>query len=194
MNSSLIRRVQDADDSAFRKFWQEWHDVLERYANGCYRGTTHIPRDGEGAVQSAMFSLWKGRMDRRFEFDDESGLIRLLFTLVRRKVIKQSRLARTRRRGGGVTHVRLETEDNEGRAVDPVDSQLTPAELAETKDELHRLFSLLDDSILQRIAILKMEGHTDQAVADALKRSRAMVARKLALIRRIWLTDAQESA
>jgi DNA-directed RNA polymerase specialized sigma24 family protein len=141
-----------------------------------------------------MFSFWKGLVDRRFEFDDESGLIRLLLTLVRRKVIKQSRVAKTRRRGGGVPHVRLEPGDSEGVCVDPVDSQLTPAELAETKDELRRLFSLLDDTDLERIAILKMEGHTDQAVADALKRSRATVARKLALIRRIWLTDAHESA
>jgi DNA-directed RNA polymerase specialized sigma24 family protein len=194
MTPSLIRRVKDADDSAFRKFWQEWHDVLERYANGCYRGATQFARDGEGAVQSAMFSFWKGLVDRRFEFDDESGLIRLLLTLVRRKVVKQSRLAKTRRRGGDVPHVRLDAEDNETLSTDPVDSQLTPARIAEVKDELRRLFSLLDDTDLQRIAILKMEGHTDQAVGDALKRSRATVARKLALIRQIWLNDAQESA
>jgi DNA-directed RNA polymerase specialized sigma24 family protein len=192
MNLSHIRRVKNADDSAFRKLWQEWHDILERFANGCYRGTTYISRDGEGAVQSAMFSFWKGLLDRRFEFEDESGLLRLLLTLVRRKVIKQCRCANRLRRGGGVPHTQLESGNDDEPGVDPVDPQLTPAALAEVKDELRRLFSLLDDAELKRIAILKMEGHTDLAVADTLNRGRATVARKLALIRQIWLTDAEE--
>jgi DNA-directed RNA polymerase specialized sigma24 family protein len=193
MNSSLVRRVKDADGSAIREVWQKWQEPLERYANGCFRGATHISRDGEGAVQSALVSFWKGLVDRRFEFEDESGLLRLLLTLVRRKVVKQARSANRLRRGGGAPHVRLEPRNGDGLAVDVADSQHTPAETAELKDELRRLFSLLDVE-LKRIAILKMEGHADQAVADALGRSRATIVRKLALIRQIWIADDQGAA
>jgi hypothetical protein len=43
------------------------------------------------------------------------------------------------------------------------------------------------------IANLKLEGYSDQAVADALDRSRATVTRKLPLVRQIWRSEAMDT-
>jgi DNA-directed RNA polymerase specialized sigma24 family protein len=51
-----------------------------------------------------------------------------------------------------------------------------------------RLESLPDDS-LRQVAILRMEGYTNDEIAERLDYGRRTVARKLELIRRRWLDE-----
>ncbi|MCA8999965.1 MAG: sigma-70 family RNA polymerase sigma factor [Planctomycetaceae bacterium] len=189
MNSSILRRIKSADEAALQQFWEMKSDAFLRFAEQVFRGTTHIARDEEGAVQSALLSLWKGLREDRFEFEDESGLLRIMLTIIRRKVIKQMRHAHRQRRGGGLDHVPLYGATNDGEPVAIADDDLRPDELVEAKEEHARLFLVLGEAELRRIAILKLEGHTDQEIADALGRSRATIARKLRLIRETWVNE-----
>ncbi len=62
----------------------------------------------------------------------------------------------------------------------------TPEFAAEFVETCERLFQSLEDSALKDIATLKMEGYTDNEIADRLKCSRRTVQRRIIIIRRHW--------
>ena len=66
------------------------------------------------------------------------------------------------------------------------DDDLDPAFAAEVADELRRLLGALDDDVLRQVAVLRMEGHSNEEVAGRLGCGLRSVERKLALIRKAW--------
>jgi DNA-directed RNA polymerase specialized sigma24 family protein len=52
-------------------------------------------------------------------------------------------------------------------------------------EEYRRLLERLDDDALRKVAILRMEGFTTDAIAEQVGCTRRTVARQLAIIRRI---------
>jgi RNA polymerase sigma factor (sigma-70 family) len=193
MRSSLICRLKHADEPALAELWSVTCDSLLRYAQRMFNGSNGFLPDAESAVQSAFVSLWKGLKDERFEFEDGHSLRAIMFTLVRRKVIKQMRIASRPMHGGNVTHVRIDDRSDKSPVIDIPVATPSPSLTAEAKEEVERLMDLLADRQLQQLVLLKMDRRTDQEVADHLRTSRATVARKLALIRSIWQADAAES-
>ena len=63
-------------------------------------------------------------------------------------------------------------------------------ERREMGEELRRLFDLLDDDTLRQVAVRKMEGHTNDEIAEQINCSKRTVARKLETIRIIWSGEA----
>jgi DNA-directed RNA polymerase specialized sigma24 family protein len=118
-----------------------------------------------------------------------------LVALTERKVVDQIRRARRRKRGGG--HVRTEGDlaasgsDNLPAGLDEIAGpEPTPAFAAEFAEEYRRLFEVLRDEELRRIAVWKLEGHTVDEIAAQLGCARRTVARRLELIRTLWRTQA----
>ena len=66
------------------------------------------------------------------------------------------------------------------------DTDLDPAFAAEVADELRRLLEALDDDLLRQIALLRMEGYSNEQVAERLGCGLRSVERKLSLIRKAW--------
>jgi hypothetical protein len=67
-----------------------------------------------------------------------------------------------------------------------VGDEPTPEFAAQVAEEYQRLLDLLGDATLQQIAIWKMEGLTNDEIAERLDCSRWTIARKLDTIRIIW--------
>jgi DNA-directed RNA polymerase specialized sigma24 family protein len=53
-------------------------------------------------------------------------------------------------------------------------------------EECRRLFDALPDESLRRVALLKLEGYTDQEVAERLGCGLSTVERRLRTIRGVW--------
>jgi hypothetical protein len=66
----------------------------------------------------------------------------------------------------------------------------TPAFAAMVADEYRYRLHLLSEDALRRVAVLKMEGHSNQDIALQLGLGLRSVVRKLDLIRRTWLDQA----
>ncbi len=62
----------------------------------------------------------------------------------------------------------------------------TPEVVATTTDEIRRLFGLLPDESLRLVALLKMEGYTNDEIATSLDCALRSVERKLERIRNLW--------
>jgi hypothetical protein len=58
-------------------------------------------------------------------------------------------------------------------------------------EEYRRLLDRLGDDVLRKVAVLRMEGFTTDAIAGQLGCARRTVARQLALIRQILSTDPE---
>src|SRR5262249_30174690 len=101
-------------------------------------------------------------------------------TVTRRKVADVLERRNAAKRGG--RHTRLPPEI---LSLVP-HAEVDAATVAEIGDEIRKLLDLLDDATLQRIAVWKLDGWTDQEIAAKLGCSLRTVANKLKLIRASW--------
>ena len=62
----------------------------------------------------------------------------------------------------------------------------TPEFAAQVAEECQRLLDRLGDAGLREVALMKMEGHTNEEIAAQLNCGLRSVERKLRLIRGVW--------
>jgi DNA-directed RNA polymerase specialized sigma24 family protein len=81
----------------------------------------------------------------------------------------------------------FEEIDSNGPGIEQVSGrERSPAEIAELNEEYRRILDELGDDVLRRVACWKVEGRTNDEIAERLECSVATVERKVALIRDIW--------
>ena len=68
----------------------------------------------------------------------------------------------------------------------PVDGTQTPEVAAAMADEVRRLLALLPDPDVRQLALGKMEGYTNEELAQELQCSLRTIERRLHLIRKTW--------
>ena len=76
--------------------------------------------------------------------------------------------------------------DDEAAIMQFVGIEPTPDFATQVADECRRLLDLLGDDSLRRVAVWKMEGYSNDEIAERLDCSRRTVARKLEAIRILW--------
>lgn len=188
-----IAQLHGCDEVAAKKIWDAYFPQLARLARDRLGRLPTRAADEEDVALSAMNSFFRGFEAGRFKLDDRNDLWKLLATITIRKVTAQRRRALAAKRGGG--QVRGESvfqqpgkegERLAGLAEILMDENRMP-ELAD--DVAHMCRDLLDqlgDERLKRTAILKMEGYTNQEIADQLGCSVPRAKQLLARIRDKW--------
>ena len=93
-----------------------------------------------------------------------------------------------------MTHSRItsgESDWDDAAIEQVVGVEPTPEFAAQVAEEYQRLLDLLGDESLRQVALSKMEGCTDDEVAERLDCSRRSVVRKLKTIRIIWCEETK---
>jgi DNA-directed RNA polymerase specialized sigma24 family protein len=119
----------------------------------------------------------------------------LLVMITARKAYNQVRDERAQKRGGG--RVRGDSvflgwgvgEEDAALADFAFDDEPTPEIAAELSEECKRLFNLLPDDSLRKIAELKLQGSTTHEIAAQLGLSPRTLERRLQTIRQIWADE-----
>ena len=112
--------------------------------------------------------------------------------LTNRKVIDHRRRELAAKRGGGdvcgesAIYNGHATNEREGGFSQVMHGDPSPEFAALFAEQIEQLFGLLDDDILCKIALGKMEGFTNEELARDLGLNVRSIERKLRLIRRIW--------
>ena len=182
--------LQAGDRDAAQKLWERFSSRLIGLAKVRLRTAPRRMADEEDAVLSAFDSFCRGAEQGRFpQLRDRGELWNLLVTITVRKVHDQVIYDRRQKRGGG--DVRGESELRQGidrvQTFDQIMSLEPTPELAlELAEQCQRLLDLLNDADLRTVAILKMEGYTNQEIAGRLSYARSTVQRKLNLIQARW--------
>ena len=191
--SLWIQRLQNGDDRAPEIIWQKYFEKLVRLAR---RRLGELPKravDEEDVALSAMNSLFCGAQDGRFpKLDDRDDLWKILVTITARKAIKQQRRHLADKRGGGKVHGesifgRRSDNPDDLVGIDQVLGREPTPELADQVSEsCQRLIELLNDETLEQIAFHKLEGYTNDEIAEKLDCATRTVERKLERIRDKW--------
>lgn len=193
-----IADLKQGDVAAANGLWERYFTRMVELARTRLRSSRGRDAgcDEEDAALSAFDSLCAGLARGRFpNLGDREDLWRLLVVITTRKVMAQARRQLREKRGGGLVRAAADLADpgpdNEDDILArAVGSEPTPEFAAMVAEEYRLLLERLDDDVLRRVAVLRMEGHTSDEIALKLGCARRTVARQLALIRRILSCDS----
>ena len=193
--SEWIRRIKSGDDDAAQLIWNRYADEIVEVARRSLGDASRRVSDEEDVAMLAMKSLLAGISSGRFpELDNREQLWRLLMVITTRKAAAVIEHDSRQKRGGGLVRgdsavgFSLESSDPSLLAgFDRFPSEKPAPDLAALMaDETHRLIASLPDATAQQIAVLKMEGHTHEEIADKLGCNVRTVERRLKQIRELW--------
>jgi len=192
----LLARLKAANDNdAAQELWQRYFDRLARLARKKIQGRQRRVSDEEDVALSAFDSFFRGVSNGKFpQLDDRNDLWQILVMLADRKAIDQTRRYLAGKRGGG--QVRGESafmnvdDVNAKGGLDQLAGAAPSPEFADQFSETcHEMLVKLKDPELVQVALYKMEGYTNDEIAEKLGRVTRSVERKLRTIRKIWTGD-----
>lgn len=190
--SLWIEQLASADRDAASRLWAHFCQRLMVFARSKMSPSTRRIYDEEDAAASAFRSLCRGIEAQRFpDVGDRGNLWALLVVITSRKIANQFRYEHQQRRNANQTLGEAMLQPSDGSAVNLLQSvpshEPTPAFAAEVADMSEYLMAQLGEPDLKQIVRLKLEGHTNEDIAELMKVTRRTIQRKLERIRRIWL-------
>ena len=196
--SHWIQNLKGGDAEAAQDLWNRYFSQLEAHAAVKIRAY-NVPNGAvipEDVAASVFESIWRGANAGRFkDVKDRDALWWLLQSLTKRKVIDHIRRATAARRFNGQPNVSL-TDSDAGAAFRELMADEPTAEyLSIMEEEFSRILALLRDDKLRQIAVLKIEGYSNDEIQERTGIASATLMRKLKLIRSTWhqALDDQES-
>src|SRR5262245_12501029 len=190
-----LTQLQTGDPEAAQALWERYYRRMLGLARVKLQGTRRAAADEEDVALSAFETFCRGCEAGRFpQLADRDDLWRLLMTLTARKAVRTLRQERRQKRGGGAVldEAALADMPTEQELDQVLGREPTPEFAAQVADECRRLLQLLGDAELERIALLKMEGYTNEEIAAKLDYTVRTIERKVTLIRRLWAKEVEE--
>lgn len=189
--SRWIELLKEGDYAAAQPLWERYFNRLVGLARTKLAEGRRRAADEEDVSLSAFDSFCRGAAAGRFpQLADRDDLWRLLVTLTARKAFDQMRDEHRLKRGGGSVVGQSAVQPigvNEDVALEQfVGREPTPESAAMVAEECRRLLARLKTDELRTIAICKMEGYTNEEIADRLDCATTTVERKLQRIRAQW--------
>ena len=190
MSNSVTRWIndlRDGDRSAANRLWGFLERQVCRTAKSQVARSPHHPvYDEEDVALSAFTSLCDGFESGRYDdITDRQQLWRLLAVITVNKARKRAIHENRIRRGGQASRV---ADGSEMLGTVP-STDFGPENQAIMEEECRRLLSLLGERELKLLALLKVEGYTNQEIAEQLGCSRRTIQRRLDVIRDIWTEE-----
>ena len=182
--TKLLVRLETGDPNVTHEIWEACYPRLVTLARRRLEGLTRKMKDEEDVALSALKSFFKAAERGRFpDLRDSDDLWRLLCTITVRKAID---VRRYEARRPTVGESRLGHPDPENCGMHHLPANIDEAAFAEQISEVleHRLTELPDD--LREMAIAKLEGYTNEEIAERMQVALRTVERRLHLIRRRW--------
>jgi RNA polymerase sigma factor (sigma-70 family) len=192
--TELIAYLQSEDrsvgDEAARRIWERYLPRLLTLARRHLDRRIRVLQDEEDVVQSMGRSFFNRVRRGDFDLSDRDALWALLVTVTLNKVRNAAdhhfAAKRDIRRQRPLPSSDESRSDAPNEALVPESDGPTPAEAAALNEALERRLQDLPEPDLRQVALMKLEGHTNHEIAEALRCGERSVERKLSLIRRRW--------
>jgi DNA-directed RNA polymerase specialized sigma24 family protein len=183
------------DRAVVQPLWDRYFAQLVRLARCKLRAAHRAVDDEEDAALSAFESFCAGAECGLFtDLADRDDLWHLLVVITARKARDHMKRDSRQKRGGG----RVVRESELAAAAPVADivgldqivgSEPTPEFAAMAVEEYKRLLGVLGDESLRQVALWRLEGYTTDEMAKRLGCARRTVARRLELIRTLWIAE-----
>ncbi len=184
-----IHEVKEGDADAAQQLWQRYFVQLVRLARSNLGTANRRVSDEEDVAVSVFDKFFQAAEAGRFpNLADRDSLWRLLVKMTAQKAVDHMRKSGRQRRGGG----RLRGEsvfgsasngNNEQAFAEVVGDEPTPEFCAMISEEFDSLLQSIHDPQLQELALGKMEGYSNDEMAERLGCSLRTIERRLRLIR-----------
>lgn len=187
----LIQLARGEQDAA-QRLWQRYSQRLVALARRRLEGIPRRVADEEDVALSAFQSFCRGLASGRFpRLNDREDLWRLLVTITAHKALGYARRHRAEKRGAGSVRGESAFLTGDGSSGQFGIGQIigrepTPEFACMVAENLRELLESLGDDFLRRLALLKLEGYTNEQVASQLACTVRTVERKLHRIRQKW--------
>lgn len=177
--SQWIQQVKAGEESAAANLWNRYQpqllDIARRKLNGGKGG----PADEEDVVLDALASFFHRTKGGRFpDLQDRESLWKLLVTITNRKAINQIAHDNRQKRGAGKTTTELNEAGTPQQNPDNA-----PEYAMVVAESLAAMLESLSSDELREIAMAKLEGCSNQEIAERIDYSVPTVERRLRLIR-----------
>lgn len=178
-----MNEFRTGDDCAAEHLWNFVKAKLTSLARGSIKAS--VVYDEEDVALEAFAGLCDGLRNGRFnDLENRQSLWSLLAVIALNRARNLARDEQRLRRGGGWQR------NDEARVLRNVLSpDATPDAGLMAKEECSRLLGLLKKDELKAVALLKVDGHTNEQIAQTLGCTRRSVQRRLNLIRDIWSNE-----
>jgi RNA polymerase sigma factor (sigma-70 family) len=184
-----MAQAREGDSTALQALWERYFPPLVRLVRGKLRQVPRAAADEEDVALSAFDSFYRRAAQGQFpQLSDRHDLWSILVMVASRKacdlVEREQRDKRDWRR------VQRGAGGDDAPEACPlariISREPDPAFAAEVADRCRRLLAALPDDDLRAIALMKLEGHTNDEIATRLGKAPASVERRLRRIRRRW--------
>ncbi len=189
-----IEKLSGGDERAAHLLWEEYFDRMVRLARRKFDqiGISRRAADEEDIALSAMNSFYKRAADGQFCLGDRQELWKLLVTITVRKAYAELKRQKAKKRGAG--HVRGESiflkpgndQPEMGGIGQVLGHEPTPELAALSAEGCEELLNMLGDESLVSVARYKLDGFSNDEIAEKLDCVPRTVERKLRLIRDKW--------
>lgn len=173
--------LRAGDDVAAARLWKYLQPRLTELGRRSLQTMKSACYDEDDVAQSAFHALCAAVQNGQYnDLADRSSIWNLAAAIALNKVRTRANYNAALRRGGGMTRMQL----NAGPDMPSTD--LSSEEQVMMQEECERLISLLHRDEVKAVAMLKIEGYTNEEIATLQGCTRRSVQRRLDIIRSIW--------
>jgi RNA polymerase sigma factor (sigma-70 family) len=188
--TTWIAQVKAGESVAAQRLWERYLSKLVHVARSRLAGSPQQMADADDAVIVAFEKFLRHAREGRFpRLDDRYDLWQVLVLVTEQVAVDQRRKLTAAKRGGlntrSLASVHRKSRES-GSQWHPESLEPSPEFAAATAEQCRRLLGLLKENDLQRIALSKMHGLTNEEIAEQEEISLRGVERKLNIIRKIW--------
>ncbi len=187
-----LEQLKAGDLEAATPLWTAYFCRLIGLARQKLSGSPQRVADAEDVAVSAFHSFCQGVLADRFhKLHDRNDLWQVLAMIATRKALRQVERERAFKRGGGAVRGESAFLRPDGSFIVAGMSQVvaegpSPDFQVASEEQFQRLLDMLDQPLLRQIALLRLEGHANEEIAEQIGRNVRTVERKLNLIRCLW--------
>ena len=184
-----IHELKEGNQEVANHLWQNYFARMVRLARSQLQENNRRFADEEDVAISVFESFCRAAENGRFpDLADRDSLWRLLVRMTSRKIIDRRRYDGRQRRGSGKVVGEsvlkgVHEQDNPQLMSELIGNEPSPEFVAEMTEQFQLLIQNLEDPQLKQLAIGKMEGFSNEEMADKLGCSLRTVERRLRLIR-----------
>ncbi|MCA9109010.1 MAG: sigma-70 family RNA polymerase sigma factor [Planctomycetaceae bacterium] len=177
-STELVERWRQGDQQAANELYQRYVERLSGIVTAQLADRLRSRTDPDDVLQSACRSFFRRVQDGQFEFDADDDVWKLLVTISLNKLRSQVRKHSAAKRDAGQELSRSSNEIPDEFHMEKLSETPSPVEAFIFTEMIERVSAKLgaDHAVLLQ---LRMEGHSQQEIADALQTSDRSIRRML---------------
>ncbi len=191
ISAALLQRVQQGEEQAVQALWVACHPQLVAFAQRKMKAIRDPMESGNDLAQSALQSFFRAAQQGRFpDLQNNEDLWRVLFSMTVRKAVDRIRKENRQKRGSGQRAGESVLDGGESESLaglmNVAGDEPEPPFWVMMQEQVQLKMDLLGDPKLVATANARLEGHSNQEIADMQGVSVAAIERRLRLIRKKW--------